>query len=248
MLAATGLVLLVAQYRSSLSSALTWTVISVAVIAVGAYAFRLITRGSGGDLGLCERVPWLRGTAWVLLIGGGGYAVQALTTSTAWPDVDTALGRVADTGADLQPAALAVAFAPVAVTSVAAAFVCLGMVHRGIRDASMSLTGHWAAVTLGVIAQLLVLLLTDFVHPGQLAAAAYSVTTASLAYEFTGALWVPAVGVALHGTLYVALSELLAPQELSVSALALVAVPVTALLLVSWVGKALGTRHRIATV
>ncbi len=248
MLAATGLILLVAQYRSALSSALTWTLISIAVIAVGAYAFRLITRGSGGDLGLCEHVPWLRATAWVLLVGGGGYAVQTLTTSTEWPDVDTALVRVADTGGGLQPVALAVAFAAVAVTSVAAAFVCLGMVHRGIRDAFMSHTGHWVAVALGVVAQLLVLLLTDFVQPAQLAAVTFSVTTASLAYELTGALWVPAVGVALHGTLYVAFSDLLASPAPSVSVLALVAVPVTALLLVWWVCKALGTRNRISAV
>lgn len=246
-LAATGLALFALIHRAAFIGALTWALVAAAAVAVSAVSYRLITRGSGSDLGLCGPFHTRSAIVWVLVIAVGGHTVQALTSPGAWQPVDAALRQVT---ASTEPVTLIAAIVAVAITSVAAEFVRLGLIHRGIRDAAIGATGRWIAVGLGITAQLAVLILTGFVQREQVATAVFCVITASIAYELTGSFWVPALGQSLHAAFYLALAGIVEPgaPTVAVTVLALLVIPALALLLAVSLGRTLGTTSRIAAV
>lgn len=218
-------------------------------IAIAAAAYRLIIRGSGRDLGLCSPVPWLVSGCWVLAIAVGGHALQAVIAPGDFPLVDIAFAQI--TGpAGSSGVRFGLMLAAVAVVAVATEFVSLGLIHRGIRDCLFGIVGRWVALAAGVAAQVVVLSLTGLVQPTQIGQVVFSVVVASLAYELTSALWVPAVGGALYGALYFAISQVPIPDNgsLALVALSLVAIPAAAGAVICWLCRVLGTSTRIAAV
>lgn len=245
-LSAAGALLFLLIHRGADFGAITWGVVSLAVVAVAAVSFRFITRGSGSDLGLCAPSGLPAVAGWALFLAVGGHVAHRVGGDQGWPSAAAA----SDGARSGSPVALATALVAVAVTCVATELVRLGLLHRGIRDAVIGTTGRWGAFSAGVAAQVAALLLAGFAA-GPHVTAVFCVVVASLAYEFTGSLWAPVAGQALHAALYfggTAPPDVTSASTGPVTIVAIIAIPATSLLVACFLCIALGSTNRIAAV
>ena len=263
-----GLLLMVVLSRTPLVGAWGAPILaglSLAVAAVAATAYRLITHGSGRDLGLCPHVGWRPALTWILVVAAGAHAIHRLEplgaspppaaghstghTRHLWGIVSDVLTRRTANGEGLSTTlVLLVAMVLVVVTG---GFVMQGMIHRGVRDSVIGSTGRPIAVFCGIAVQLALLAALGVVPTWLIPTAAFVVVISSIAYEFTGALWVPVVGQVLHGALCLTLPGL-GENVLGLPAVGLIVAVVlasaSAFLASCSLGRLLGTRIRIAAV